>query len=903
LVDGLSQRPGTEFLALLTSNAANGVFFHTINRDTDEQYIVLFTGDATEPVEIFDLAGVKQTVRYGTLDAAGTYASYSQDDNRMAYVLPWQSTDLITNGGFDTDTDWTKGTGWTISGGKADCDGTQVTDTDLYTSGGASIVDDAVYRVRYTISDYTAGSVKCYVGYPSDDWVSRSANGTYEEIHTANNPSDANVYFRGNSTFDAKIDDVSVVRLDTTTDPSQVFKAITVADNTFIINNGVTVEITDAVDAETLDYTIQTFGDLPALPADGETACITGDDVTGFDDWYVQYTLATDVWDECIKPGESLGEFKDFTMAYRLVHHADTTTFTVAPCIWEDRAVGDTNSTPTPSFVNRKIQNVFFYKNRLAFLSEDKVILSRTGEYFNFYTQTAMDVLDSDPIDLSATSKQVENLRSVAVFDKSLVLLADQQQFDFGSGDDPLTPTTVAITPTTRFNICKLCEPVTAGANVYFVCPKTDYATIREYYIQPDSLLNDAADVTAHVPNYIPMGHIQMAACNSLDLLVLHTDADPEYLYTYKYFWAGEEKAQAAWSKWSFSGDILGVGIIGTIAYVVLVDTDTSQITLEKMELESTVSGSLSFKIHADKQEIITGVYDSALDRTVWTMGYQVDEAETDMVVIHPTTGRPVVDAEVNDLGANVLTNPNFEADTDWTKGSGWTITEGKAWHDGSNSSLYQVAVEVGKTYRITFTITNYASGTLNVYCGSTGLGADRNADGTYTEDIVCAGNTTFYFTGSSGFVGSIDNVTVQEVYTTWDSMTAPGDLSAVDYHIAKKFEFRCELTPWYLKDQNGSPRLQGRLQVRTLSINYKDTGYFTVDVAATGRSTMTHVFSGAQIGVSVIGEVNLLSGTERFTVKGRNTDTTVQIASDSYLPVAFQSGSWEGIYYPRGRE
>jgi hypothetical protein len=52
LVDGLSQRPGTDFLAVLTSNAANGVFFHPINRDTDEQFVVLMTGDAMLPEKL-----------------------------------------------------------------------------------------------------------------------------------------------------------------------------------------------------------------------------------------------------------------------------------------------------------------------------------------------------------------------------------------------------------------------------------------------------------------------------------------------------------------------------------------------------------------------------------------------------------------------------------------------------------------------------------------------------------------------------------------------------------------------------------------------------------------------------------------------------------------------------------
>ena len=32
---------------------------------------------------------------------------------------------VIVNGDFATDSDWNKGTGWTISGGSANCDGSQ----------------------------------------------------------------------------------------------------------------------------------------------------------------------------------------------------------------------------------------------------------------------------------------------------------------------------------------------------------------------------------------------------------------------------------------------------------------------------------------------------------------------------------------------------------------------------------------------------------------------------------------------------------------------------------------------------------------------------------------------------------------------------------------------------------
>jgi len=37
--------------------------------------------------------------------------------------------ELVTNGTFDTDTGWTKGTGWSISGGQASIDGSNTTNS------------------------------------------------------------------------------------------------------------------------------------------------------------------------------------------------------------------------------------------------------------------------------------------------------------------------------------------------------------------------------------------------------------------------------------------------------------------------------------------------------------------------------------------------------------------------------------------------------------------------------------------------------------------------------------------------------------------------------------------------------------------------------------------------------
>ena len=70
---------------------------------------------------------------------------------------------------------------------------------------------------------------------------------------------------------------------------------------------------------------------------------------------------------------------------------------------WGDREVGDETTNPVPTFVGRGISGMFFYQNRLGFLSEDAVILSQPGDYFNFWNNSAITISDADPIDMMAS--------------------------------------------------------------------------------------------------------------------------------------------------------------------------------------------------------------------------------------------------------------------------------------------------------------------------------------------------------------------------------------------------------------------------------------------------------------------------------------------------------------------
>jgi hypothetical protein len=129
------------------------------------------------------------------------------DTGKILSVKPVQyyGPELVTNGDFATDSDWTKGTGVVISGGKANWINTinnvGVTQSGIITSGSN-------YKVVFTVSNYVSGSVR--LRFPSITERLRS-NGTYTYYINA---TDTNLYIQGETNTDPNvnlsIDNVSV---------------------------------------------------------------------------------------------------------------------------------------------------------------------------------------------------------------------------------------------------------------------------------------------------------------------------------------------------------------------------------------------------------------------------------------------------------------------------------------------------------------------------------------------------------------------------------------------------------------------------------------------------------------------------------------------------------------------
>ena len=155
------------------------------------------------PENIAELIAADQEERYMDIMDAGkgvfTPDSSIMDEGKGIFTPI--TDNLVTNGTFDTDTDWTKESGWAISGGTANAT------ASIFTIYQAGLTIGKIYEITYTISDYVAGTVKSRAGNTSG--ASNGADGTYSDILLCS--VSGNIYIDGVSSFTGKIDNISAV--------------------------------------------------------------------------------------------------------------------------------------------------------------------------------------------------------------------------------------------------------------------------------------------------------------------------------------------------------------------------------------------------------------------------------------------------------------------------------------------------------------------------------------------------------------------------------------------------------------------------------------------------------------------------------------------------------------------
>ena len=359
---------------------------------------------------------------------------------------------------------------------------------------------------------------------------------------------------------------------------------------------------------------VDSISDLPSYAKNGFKVKVRGDIELNQDDYYVKFETAlgeeigAGSWVETIAPEVTLG-LDDSTMPHVLTNTAENV-FTLDAMNIAPRLAGDDNTNPLPSFTNNRLRNLFFFKNRLGFVSNENIIMSENGFgsldesdnlQYNFSRTTVTTLLDSDPIDVAVAGNRVTNLRSAKGFQENLIVCSDNGQFVL-KGGDILTPKTVSINPITNFDVESAVDPLPLGSYLYFPFNRGNFTGLREFAVNATSDTYDSVDVTEHVPSYVPSNIIDMAGTTTEDTITVLSGDETNALYIYKYFWSGNRKVLSSWSKFTFGDDIRGIEFLDSTLYLVTVDSEANTHLLE-LPLESGLTETVgNFPVLLDKR-------------------------------------------------------------------------------------------------------------------------------------------------------------------------------------------------------------------------------------------------------------------------------------------------------------
>lgn len=280
------------------------------------------------------------------------------------------------------------------------------------------------------------------------------------------------------------------------------------------------------------------------------------------------------VWSEDRSPHEP-HSFDTSTMPHMISY--DGSGFTYSEIDFRGRQTGDEESTPFPDFLGYKIQSIGYFQKRLVFVAENGVYMTETDDLLNWFRQSAVSLLVTDPIGVTTSELGADKLLHIVPHNRDLLCISSNSQFKI-SGETAITPETVSMPLTTKYACQVSVPPVTIGNSVYFPIDYGDSTGLQEYTGERDTGQDFATPITNHIIGYLSGKAKLLAASPNLEMIAMTTtESDQNTIFIYEqYTESGGKRSQQSWSEWVFADDEIVVDIrFRRNELVVLVAKDT----------------------------------------------------------------------------------------------------------------------------------------------------------------------------------------------------------------------------------------------------------------------------------------------------------------------------------------
>ena len=328
--------------------------------------------------------------------------------------------------------------------------------------------------------------------------------------------------------------------------------------------------------------TVTDVGQLPPMCKHGYTVEVSNSENSDSDNYFLQFVADSEDagpgrWEECACPNDLSDDsqtkgFDYATMPHGLKNNRNGT-FTFGKLdkgysgkdimggedyYWKDRDVGDIITNPIPTFYNnntRAISQVFFHRNRLGFVANEQIVLSRPGDYFNFFNVSAITTSDDNPIDITVSDTKPAYINHVLPAQSGVMMFSDSGQFLLHTENDIFSPKTARLRKISSYECDASLDPVDLGTSIMWASTVGAYTRTFEAVLTNPNIAPQIVEQTRVVPEFIPNDVTIATNSSALGIATYGKKGDPN-LYHYKYFETGEKRDQSAWFSWTLTGNL-----------------------------------------------------------------------------------------------------------------------------------------------------------------------------------------------------------------------------------------------------------------------------------------------------------------------------------------------------------
>jgi len=562
---------------------------------------------------------------------------------------------------------------------------------------------------------------------------------------------------------------------------------------------------------------------------------------------------------------------------------------------WGERDVGDDVTNSKPSFIGEPIQKMLFFRNRIALLSEENVILSRVNDYYSFWVKTAMAISNADPIDLQSSSKFPTKLFDAVETAGGLVIFSASEQFLLSSGAEALlTPETAKIGYLSSYGFNPDTVPISLGTTIGFLNSTARQARFYEMAGVSTTEEPQINEQTKIVGELFPQNTTIVSGSTENDILLFAVDSTlhtaTNEVWGYKWFQAGDKRSQSAWFRWTMPNNVVYHTILDDVYYAVL--NTGSTYTLEKFDIKLTsdtpMIGSApdENRVHLDtKKTIASGdiTYDTQEDISTFTLGTGYYSSKT--LTVYCTTDSDAVGKSYD--VPTIHLDKTFAASA--VDASAETITIASHTLVTGNPVTYQEGSSAvgGLTDNTVYYV----------------IKVDDNTIKLATSRVNANAGTAINLTSQGGGTHTLETPTVT-LPGNWKTSLKDGASVNTDLIVGYEYEFEVELPKLYVTSTSGqrtSSTTRGSLVIHRMNFDFGDVGVIDVTLKRRGRDDYTYTVESLEWDNINASRANIAKGyMHTIPVYDRNENLNVLIKSNHPSPATIHSMNWEGDYSPR---